>query len=144
MLPVKVIWDYAYYWGVLCQLVFQQRLGDAALFADLARGAGDARSRSTSACSSSSGAGTPARRRATRAAMLDQRELPWFAEMNATLHDPLDDAGVRARLRENVALLEGLAATIVERAAADGGDALRGEMGDLARARLRPALFAAA
>ena len=28
VLPVKVIWDYTYYWGVLCQLFFQRRLTD--------------------------------------------------------------------------------------------------------------------
>jgi hypothetical protein len=30
VLPVKVIWDYTYYWGVLCQLFFQRRLTDLA------------------------------------------------------------------------------------------------------------------
>src|SRR6185369_9878092 len=30
VMPVKVIWDYAYYWGVLCQLFFQRRLTDLA------------------------------------------------------------------------------------------------------------------
>lgn len=32
---IKVIWDYVYYWGVLCQLVFQQRLIDVMLFVEL-------------------------------------------------------------------------------------------------------------
>jgi hypothetical protein len=63
--------------------------------------------------------------------------------MNATLHDQLDDTSLRTRLRQNVTLLEGLAATIVERASADGGAALRSDMIDLARARMRPLLFAA-
>jgi flavin-dependent dehydrogenase len=30
VMPVKVIWDYAYYWGILCQLFFQRRLTDVA------------------------------------------------------------------------------------------------------------------
>jgi hypothetical protein len=52
VLPVKVIWDYAYYWGVLSQIFFQQRLTDlragqpegraAALPAAERRGAGAA------------------------------------------------------------------------------------------------------
>ena len=33
VLPVKVIWDYTYYWGVLCQLFFQGRLTDRNAFA---------------------------------------------------------------------------------------------------------------
>lgn len=140
VLPIKVIWDYAYYWGVLCQLVFQQRLGDAALFAELAAELDRARTLNERIQAfflrwhaASSG-------RNPRA-MLDQRELPWFAAMNATLHDELDDHGVRERLRGNVCLLEGLAATIVERAAADGGNGLCASMEDLAAAPQRPALF---
>ena len=26
VMPVKVLWDYTYYWGVLCPLFFQRRL----------------------------------------------------------------------------------------------------------------------
>ena len=40
-MPVKVIWDYTYYWGVLCQLFFQRRLTDPAT----SRGCGAARPR---------------------------------------------------------------------------------------------------
>ena len=143
VLPVKVIWDYAYYWGVLCQLVFQQRLGDAALYMDLGRELETAKALNERMQGfflrwhAVSPAHNPA-------GMLDQQKLPWFADMNATLHDQLDDDALRARLRENVALLEGLAAGIVEQAVADGGEALREEMHDLTRARMRPTLFAAA
>ena len=35
VLPVKVIWDYTYYWAVLCQLVFQNRLTDTALLGEM-------------------------------------------------------------------------------------------------------------
>ena len=51
---------------------------------------------------------------------------------------------LRARLRQNVALLEGLAATIIELAAADGGESLRSGMSDLSGVTQRPRLFAAA
>lgn len=142
VLPIKVIWDYAYYWGVLCQLVFQQRLTDAPLYADLASELGLARTLNERM------QGFFRRWHAHSAkhnhpVMLDQQDLPWFADMNATLHDQLDDASLRTRLRQNVALLEGLAATIVERATADGGNALHGDMSDLAQTRMRPLLFAA-
>lgn len=143
VLPIKVIWDYAYYWGVLCQIVFQQRLGDAALFAelavelDLARTLNERMQAFFLRWHAVSNADNPR-------AMLDQRELPWFAAMNATLHDTLDEAGVRARLRDNVALLQGLAATIVDRAATAAGDRLREGMRDLADAAQRPELFEAA
>jgi len=142
VLPIKVIWDYAYYWGVLCQLVFQQRLGDATLYADLASDLASAQALNLRMQAFFGRWHGLSRGRNPRV-MLDQRELPWFADMNAGLHDPLDDAALRQRLRHHVELLQGLAATIVERAVADGGEPLRQDMHDLARARLRPALFAA-
>ena len=144
VLPIKVIWDYAYYWGVLCQLVFQQRLADAALFAELGpelektRALNERMQAFFGRWHASSHGRNPR-------AMLDQRELPWFAAMNATLHDTLDDTGVRRRLRDNIALLDALAATIVDRAAASADEALREGMRDLAMASAeRPQLFTAA
>ena len=50
--------------------------------------------------------------------MFDQQDLGWFVGMNSSLHDQLDDAGIRERLRSNVALMRNLAATIVARAQA--------------------------
>jgi flavin-dependent dehydrogenase len=139
----KVVWDYAYYWGILCQLVFQRRLTDLALLGDMRPQLERAQSlnervqrlfRAWHAC----GPGRNER------VMLDQGALPWFAELNRSLHDPLDDMQLRARLQDNMALLEALAATIAERAIADGGAALHGEFGDLIQGSLRIGLFAAA
>jgi hypothetical protein len=48
--------------------------------------------------------------------LLDQAALPWFAELNRSLGDTLDDAAFDARLRRNTALLHELAAEIAERA----------------------------
>lgn len=142
LMPIKLLWDYAYYWGVLCQLVFQQRLGDKVLFADMARELEAAQTLNVRMQAFflewhplSHGRNPPG--------LFDQTELAWFASMNSTLRDKLDDAGIRARLRENVELLEGLAAMIVERAVADGGGTLRAHMQGLADARQRPILFAA-
>ena len=142
VLPVKVIWDYSYYWGVLCQLVFQQRLGDTRLYTDLARELESAKALNErmQRFFQRWHAASPAR---NPRGMLDQQKLPWFAGMNETLHDRLDDGALRSRLRGNVALLEGLAAGIVEQAVADAGGSLREDMHDLARARMRPPLFAA-
>ncbi|MCP1372575.1 NAD(P)/FAD-dependent oxidoreductase [Dyella lutea] len=143
VLPIKVIWDYAYYWGVLCQLAFQRRLTDAALFAELGPELEQTRALNERMQAFFGRWHARSRGRNPRA-MLDQRELPWFAAMNATLHDVLDDRGVRARLRDNVALLRALATTIVERAASSVGDTLREGMDDLATADHRPVLFTAA
>ena len=50
------------------------------------------------------------------AVMLDQASLPWFAELNRGLRDELDEEGFRARIIEDVALLDTLAREIVTRA----------------------------
>jgi hypothetical protein len=69
--------------------------------------------------------------RRNRKTMMDQRELTWFADMNTTLHDKLDDEALASRLRHNVGMMRSLAATIVERAAEDH-PAVREGYGELA------------
>ena len=117
VMSIKVIWDYTYYWGVLCQLVFQNRLTDIALLgemqSDLAKAAQlnidmQAFFRRWAELSP----------RPNKAVMFDQQDLAWFVGMNASLHDELTDAEVRERLRGNVALMGELSATMVARALA--------------------------
>jgi hypothetical protein len=56
------------------------------------------------------------------AVMLDHAALPWFAELNASLNDRLDDEGFRARLRASTERLGRLAEEIRQRALlGDGG-----------------------
>jgi hypothetical protein len=118
VLPIKVIWDYAYYWGVLCQIVFQERLGDAGFIARLGPELMEAAELNTTMQAFFQRWHAVSERR-NRRTMMDQRDLTWFAEMNATLHDSLDDDALAARLRGNVAMMRALAASIVERAADD-------------------------
>ena len=128
VLPVKVIWDYTYYWGVLAQFFFQRRLTDlaalGALRDELARCqklnlAVQAFLRAWS--------GVSAKR--NPALMLDQAALPWFAELNRSLNDTLDDAQFRARVRASAAQLHTLAAELLARACTEhpqlDGSALR-------------------
>jgi hypothetical protein len=115
VLPAKVIWDYAYYWGVLCQLMFQQRLTDLNLLGDLRAELEHAQALNTRMQQlfrqwHAASAG-PSRRE-----MLDQCALAWFTELNASLTDRLDDAGIRTRLRDNVRLLDGIADALALRA----------------------------
>lgn len=118
VMMAKVIWDYTYYWGILCQLVMQQRLTDLALFGDLRDLFAEANTLNASMQAflrrwSEAGAGGSAPH------LHSQGDLDWFLRMNIGLHDRLDDAGVRARLREHVERLRSLAATIVAQARAD-------------------------
>jgi hypothetical protein len=51
--------------------------------------------------------------------MHDQASLPWFAALNASLNDRLDDAGFLARIRESGAMLHELAARLLAQARAE-------------------------
>jgi hypothetical protein len=118
VLPVKVIWDYAYYWGILAQIFFQGRVADIGALAALRGELAHCRRlnlavqaflrvwSSRSACRN-------------RAGMLDQAMLGWFADLNRSLLDRLDDDGFRARLQQSTGQLRTLAREIVERAVAD-------------------------
>lgn len=119
VMAAKIVWDQAFYWGVLCQLVFQQRLTDAALFAELGPALGEAQqlNERVQGLFRNWHAVAPGHRPAV---MLDQRQLDWFRQLNEHMHDVLDDAGVRARLRGNITLLQELAAAIAAQAARDG------------------------
>jgi flavin-dependent dehydrogenase len=117
VMSMKVIWDYTYYWGVLCLLVFQNRLTDVALLGAMQKELAGAAALNLDMqaffrrwLEQSPGTNPPA--------WYDQRELDWFVDMNTRLHETLDDDGVRERLRGNVALMHDLAATTVARALA--------------------------
>ncbi|HET9032435.1 MAG TPA: tryptophan 7-halogenase [Dokdonella sp.] len=117
VMSIKVVWDYTYYWGVLCQLVFQNRLTDIALLGEVQNELAEAAqlNRDMQAFFNRWAQLSP---RPNPAVMLDQMDLEWFVGMNATLHDKLDDLEVRERLRGNVSLMRDLSATIVARAQA--------------------------
>ncbi len=48
--------------------------------------------------------------------MLDQASLPWFAELNRSLEDPLDAAAFRQRLQQAEPRLRALALEMLQRA----------------------------
>ena len=115
VMPAKVIWDYAYYWGILCQFFFQRRLTDIAAFSRLKRELVAVQELNLSVqallreWSKSGHPANPPR-------MLDQAALPWFAELNRSLTDSLEDNAFEERIRHNAALLHELAGEICERA----------------------------
>jgi len=114
-MPAKVIWDYAYYWGILCQFFFQHRLTDIVSLSRLKKELNAAQAinlRVQELLRTWARAQQPA----NPARMLDQAALPWFAELNRSLGDRLDDAGFLARIRRNTTLLHELATEILARA----------------------------
>jgi flavin-dependent dehydrogenase len=142
VMPIKVLWDYTYYWGVLCQLVFQQRLADVALLGEV-RETLDAAQRLNGRMQAFFRRWHAASRNRNAAVMLDQRELDWFVAMNQGLHDALAPDALAQRLRDNVAMMHRLAAAIGERASrlCPGLDAREAGGDDAAAA---PRLFAVA
>jgi flavin-dependent dehydrogenase len=115
VMPAKVIWDYTYYWGILCQFFFQRRLTDVAALSRLRRELTAVQALNLRV-QELLRAWSKAARPANPARLLDQAALPWFAELNRGLADELDDSAFDARLRRNCALLHELAAEIVLRA----------------------------
>ncbi|WP_218509895.1 NAD(P)/FAD-dependent oxidoreductase [Variovorax sp. dw_308] len=115
VLPVKVIWDYTYYWGVLSQMFFQQKLTHLALLGELREDLVHCQ-RLNVAMQAFLRNWSDVSEKRNAAVMLDQAALPWFAELNRSLNDKLDDDGFRERVRASTALLHALAREIVERA----------------------------
>jgi flavin-dependent dehydrogenase len=112
VMPVKVLWDYTYYWGIMCQLFFQNKLIDVSCMARM-------RSRLAAiqvinvemqlflrAWNLVSAKRNPPQ-------MLDQASLPWFAQLNKELRDDLSDEQFVARIDQQLLQLQCLAAEIV-------------------------------
>jgi flavin-dependent dehydrogenase len=115
VLATKVLWDYAFYWGVLCQLFFQGRLTDV-------QALGAAREPLARAKAMNEAMQPWLRRWAVERrgrnepGLLDQAGLPWFEALNRGLTDQLDDAGFQLRLHDAQKQLAALAAETVGRA----------------------------
>jgi len=114
LMPLKVTWDYAWYWGVLCQFFFQQRLTDLGLFTRLAAPLADCEALNRDmqlllrrAAGTSIGTNS--------ATMIDQQKLPWFAELNRGLRDELDVDALQRRIEDSARMLRALAAEILAR-----------------------------
>lgn len=123
VLPVKVLWDYTYYWGVLAQFFFQRRLADLTALSDLRTELAlcQALNLEVQALLRAWSAARPAAQVPNPAGMLDQASLPWFSDLNKSLNDTLDDDGFRARIRFSTRQMSTLAREIAGRAFAGAG-----------------------
>jgi len=141
VLPHKVSWDYAYYWGVMCPLFIQNRLIDISTMGRLQKRLMQVQKinvamqnffREWGKCS--------ARRNPSQ--MLDQTAIDWFSELNRGLKDQLDEAGFAQRMADNFLLLQQLADALAERACSeypalresDAGRALHDVLDDMVEA----------
>ncbi|MDO9361028.1 MAG: tryptophan 7-halogenase [Polaromonas sp.] len=115
VMPIKVLWDYTYYWGVMCQLYFQHKLTDVSAMSRLQQPL-EAVQKLNVAVQDFLRAWDAGGRLPDEARMLDQASLPWFAELNRALNDKLDNAQFAEQLRLNLAQLDALALQIVAHA----------------------------
>jgi flavin-dependent dehydrogenase len=117
VMPVKIIWDYTFYWALLAPLFFAGRMTDIAMLGRLRDAFERASALNVALQALLRDWGT--RNRAPLAAdgrMLDQYTIGWFREMNRALADELDDAAFFARMQANVARMHWLAGEILARA----------------------------
>jgi flavin-dependent dehydrogenase len=123
VLPVKVLWDYTYYWGVLAQFFFQRRLADLPAFSALRVELAHCQALNVEVQKllRHLSAARPAAARANPAVMLDQAGLPWFSDLNKSLNDRLDDTAFRERIRYSTRQMRAVAGEIATRAAASDG-----------------------
>jgi flavin-dependent dehydrogenase len=115
VMPVKVIWDYTYYWGVMCQLFFQNRLTDLMTMGRMQTTLASVQSLNKDMQLFLRAWGEVSRKK-NPAQMLDQASLPWFAELNRGLKDELTPAQFDERMRANLAQLNELAEQIIDKA----------------------------
>ncbi len=114
VLPVKIIWDYTYYWSVLAPMFFQGRLADLASLSHLREELAGCQ-KLNQAVQDYLRAWCRVSAKRNPAQMLDQAAVPWFAELNRSLTDVLDDEGFRTRLRDASRRLRALATEILAR-----------------------------
>jgi flavin-dependent dehydrogenase len=115
VMPVKVIWDYTYYWGVMCQLFFQNRLTDLMTMGRMQTTLASVQGLNKDMQSFLRSWGEVSRK-SNPAQMLDQASLPWFAELNRGLKDELTPTQFDERMRANLVQLNQLAEQIVDKA----------------------------
>jgi flavin-dependent dehydrogenase len=116
VLPIKVIWDYTYYWSVLAPMFFATRLTDMGALSHLRDELADCQKLNIAVQNHLRAWGLVSAKR-NPAVMLDQASLPWFAELNRSLLDPLDDAAFRAKLKGAALTLRMLATEMLARSA---------------------------
>ena len=123
VMPVKVIWDYTYYWALLAPLFFGQRLTDINLIGKLRPQflRGRQLNLSVQALLREWGQRNTAPL-APDGRFLNQHDVDWFHEMNRALLDELDDASFIRRIGDNVARMEWLAGEILAHARAEHPD----------------------
>jgi flavin-dependent dehydrogenase len=115
VMPMKVIWDYSYYWSVLAPLFFHDKLTDVAMLA-YAQGDLNECRRLNEQMQGFFRAWSQHTDKHSPAVMLDQCRVDWFAELNRQLTLNKDAQAVRAQLHDAATLLRQLAQEMAHKA----------------------------
>ncbi|WP_115509970.1 NAD(P)/FAD-dependent oxidoreductase [Xanthomonas arboricola] len=119
VMPVKVIWDYTYYWSLLAPLFCSGRIADLSLLSRMKSDFFYARDMNLAMQrvlhdwgqhNTAQGLATDDGR------LLDQYLIGWVNELNGALNDTLDDDAFAARIHSNVAQMAVLAREILQQA----------------------------
>jgi flavin-dependent dehydrogenase len=128
VLPLKVFWDYTYYWGVLARLFFHGGLTDMETLTHLRNEMGPMQDLNLAMQNHVRALCQHSRKRNQRV-LLDQASLPWFAELNRSMADKIDNAEFGLRLKASAVRLRELATEILDRSTLEyplmDGSALR-------------------
>ena len=111
VMPLKVIWDYTYYWGVLAKLYFGGRIANLSTMSRLRSELVEAKALNFAMQKllGDWGRANAPRDPSLPPRFLDQAKIPWFAELNRALQDTHDDVSFRSALRANLQCLRDLA-----------------------------------
>lgn len=124
VMPVKIIWDYTFYWALLAPAFFSGRIADVAMFGRL-RGQferGSALNAAMQDLLREWGERNAGRALPIDSRLLDQYHIDWFHELNRALSDQLDDDAFAARITDNVGRMGWLAAEVLARARGEHPD----------------------
>ena len=125
LMPLKVIWDYTFYWALLAPLYFGERMTALPVLTRLrdAFARAEALNRAMQPLLRDWGLRNAARRPDDRGPLdgrnLDQFRIEWFRQLNGALGESLDDDAFVARLQDNVAMMARLAGQLLARARAE-------------------------
>lgn len=124
VLPLKVLWDYTYYWGVLAALWFGGRIAELPTLSRLRPELAEAKALNVAVQRLLRDWGHANRAKPAPAAVaprfLDQARVDWFAELNRSLQEAHDESSFRTALRANVQRLRDLARELLTLAQAEG------------------------
>ncbi|UCH47339.1 MAG: NAD(P)/FAD-dependent oxidoreductase [Betaproteobacteria bacterium] len=113
--PLKIIWDYTYYWGILCQLFFQRKLTDIGALSSVS-GELERCKALNFAMQAFLNDWSKVGNADNLPMMIDHASLDWFAELNRGLRDELDDVEFVQRIAASSKRLQMLALEMVTHA----------------------------